>query len=171
MLAFLPFEVARRGFSAAFLAKTSSLSARLQFLSEWRKASPCGFLFFVLWAGGFCRASSPTYVTSLQSWFYAACCFYGGGCKLSPGASEQPYGASGEVLQGSCSNAPGQLEKVYGPAGNVRHGYGGGSFQGIMWSVCPVYAARGGFFRCSFSAYSQAEGQLAQNNRVLRMMM
>lgn len=134
VLAFLPFEVARRGFSAAFLAKTSSLSVRLQFLAEWRQASPCGFLFFVLLAGGFCRASSPTYVTALQSWFYASCCFYGGGCKLSPGASEQPYGASGEVLQGSCSNAPGQLEKVYGGARKVLFGGGERGF-GCLLSV------------------------------------
>lgn len=116
----------------------------------------------------FCPTTQRTHTTALLSPYYAALSFYGGGCKLSPRASEKHYGGSVALLRGCCSIAPELPEKVYGQPGKYRQGTYHVPIKSKTWSVYPVSASLSHFPRCSFLAYSATKVRPPQYNRVSR---
>ena len=154
---FLPSEGCKASAFHQFLIFCKRLTAPSHPLAARLSESSC-----------FYQTAQRAHATALLSPHYAVRSFYGGGCKLSPRASEKHYGGSVALLRSCCSIAPELPEKVYGQPGKYRQGTYHVPIKSKTWSVYPISASHSDFLHCSFIAYSPTKVHPTQYNRVSR---
>ena len=136
------------------------------FSASGRQPHPYPIAVSLSESSSFCPTTARTHAMALLSPHYAVRNFYGGGCKLSPRASEKHYGGSVALLRSCCSIAPELPEKVYGQPGKYRQGTRHVPIKSKTWSVYTVSAFLSHFPRCPFFAYSPTKVRPPQYDRV-----
>ena len=150
------------------MAERLLLSTNSRFSASGRQPHPYPLAARLSESSCFCQTNARAHATTLLSPHYIAYSFYGGGCNVSPRASEKHYGGSVALLRSCCSIAPELPEKVYGQPGKYRQGTYHVPIKSKTWPVYPISASLSHFPRCPFFAYSPTKVRPPQYDRVSR---